>query len=214
MSTPAVTIIVLAKAPVPGRVKTRLCPPCSYEDAAQLAAAALGDTLDAVAHAPAARRVLFLDGKRPPWVPTTFEVLAQRGGGLDERLAGAFADIDGPAILVGMDTPQLTPQLLSHAIDELLAPAVDSVIGHAQDGGWWTLGLRRSDPQAFLGVPMSLPTTGASQVERLDSLGLRVATLPSLIDVDDFPSAAAVAAGAPRTRFARAFDRLAISVTG
>ena len=103
-------IAVIAKAPVAGRSKTRLTPPCTPEQAAALASAALADTLAAVAATPGARRVLVLDGAPGPWLRPGFEVLAQRGAGLAERLAAAFADIGEPALVVGMDTPQLTPR--------------------------------------------------------------------------------------------------------
>src|SRR4051812_46906716 len=106
------TLIVIAKAPVPGRVKTRLCPPCTPRQAAALAEAALCDTLHAGLAARAARRVLALDGAPGPWLPAGYEILPQRGDGLAERLANAFADVDGPAFLVGMDTPQLEPHIL------------------------------------------------------------------------------------------------------
>ena len=106
------TLIVIAKAPVPGRVKTRLSPPCTPDQAAALARAALQDTLDAAACAAAGRRVVALDGAPGDWLPSGFEVIAQRGDGLGERLACAFEDVGGPAFLIGMDTPQVTPALL------------------------------------------------------------------------------------------------------
>jgi len=112
-SGPGTTLLVIAKEPVAGRVKTRLVPPCTPEQAAALAEAALADTLHAVLAVPARRRVLVLDGEPGPWLPPGFDVMPQCGGGLDERLAGAFAAISGPALLVGMDTPQLTPGLLT-----------------------------------------------------------------------------------------------------
>jgi glycosyltransferase A (GT-A) superfamily protein (DUF2064 family) len=99
-------LLVIAKAPEPGRSKTRLCPPCSPEQAAALAEAALTDTLRAVAATPADERVLVLDGTPGDWLPEGFRVVPQRGDGLDERLAAAFADAGGPALLIGMDTPQ------------------------------------------------------------------------------------------------------------
>jgi glycosyltransferase A (GT-A) superfamily protein (DUF2064 family) len=100
-------LLVIAKAPVAGRVRTRLCPPCSPAEAAELAAAARADTLAAVsAAAGAARRVLVLEGTGGDWVPPGFDIVRQRGDGLAERLAAAFADAGGPSLLVGMDTPQ------------------------------------------------------------------------------------------------------------
>src|SRR5690242_13674278 len=82
-----VTLLVIAKEPLPGRVKTRLTPPYSPREAAELAAAALGDTLEAVRATPARRRVLVLDGRPGPWLPAGFEVVPQVPGGLDVRLA-------------------------------------------------------------------------------------------------------------------------------
>ena len=197
-------LVVLAKAPRPGRSKTRLCPPCTPRDAAALARAALADTLDAVLATPAARRVLVLDGPVGDWLAPGIEVVAQRGAGLDERLAHAFADVGGPALLVGMDTPQVTRGDLARGLERLAAPGVDAVLGPATDGGYWAIGLRKAQPRAFLGVPMSTAWTGRAQRERLRQLGLRVALLPALRDVDRIADARAVAALAPAGRFARA----------
>jgi len=205
-------LVVLAKVPAPGRVKTRLCPPCTPVEAARLAAAALADTLAAVAEAPADRRVLVLAGAGPLAVPAGFEVVPQRGSGLDERLGAAFEDVGGPAFLVGMDTPQLDPELLTLALHAL--EGADAVLGHAPDGGYWGVGLHRADRRAFAGVPMSTAFTGTAQRRRFDALGLRTAVLPSLQDVDDIGSARSVAAQAPATRFARELERvLAAGVT-
>jgi rSAM/selenodomain-associated transferase 1 len=193
-------LIVIAKAPVPGRVKTRLCPPCTPVEAAHLARAALQDTLDAAAAANAGRLVLALDGEPGPWVPDDFEVIPQRGDGLAERLSAAFEDVGGPALLVGMDTPQLTPELL----DEGLAAVADgdSAFGAALDGGYWAIGLHTPDARVFAGVPMSTARTGAVQRAQMGLLGLHPHVLRPLLDVDTFQDALAVAADAPGTRFA------------
>jgi rSAM/selenodomain-associated transferase 1 len=203
-----VALLVIAKAPVPGRVKTRLCPPCTPEQAAGLACAALTDTLHCLAAVPAPRRVLVLDGAPGPWLPCGFDVVPQTSGGLAERLAGAFAAVDGPAFLVGMDTPQLQPRHLAAAVSSLETPGIDSVLGPAYDGGWWGVGLRSPTPAAFLGVPMSTPQTGARQLERLTALGLRTRTLPRMRDIDTFPDALAAAAAARASRFAAAVSEL------
>jgi len=196
-------LIVIAKAPTPGRVKTRLCPPCTPEQAAALAEAALADTLAAVAAADADRRVVALDGDPGAWLPEGFDVVAQRGRGLGERLAAAFADAKGePALLVGMDTPQVTAPLLDHGLERLAEPEVDAVLGGASDGGYWAIGLRKPDARAFAGVPMSVSRTGEAQRASLRALGLRLAELPELRDVDDVQDACAVAREAPDTRFA------------
>ena len=195
-------LLVLAKAPVSGRVKTRLCPPFLPNEAAELAAAALADVLDAVRAAPAARRLLLLDGDPDLVDSRGLEVRTQVAGALDVRLAAAFAAVAGaPAFLVGMDTPQLTSRHLTDAGDALFR--YDACLGPAVDGGWWGLGLRHPDPDLLLGVRCSLPTTGQIQYDRLLAANLSVAVLPILRDVDDAEDAARVAGLAPMTRFAR-----------
>ena len=196
-------LLVIAKAPVPGRVKTRLTPPCTPAQAAALARAALEDTLAAVGDARrATRRVVVLDGEPGPWLPPGFEVIPQRAGGLADRLAGAFADAGAPALLVGMDTPQVTSELLDDGIEALIADGVGAALGTATDGGYWAIGLRRADPRVFAGVPMSAGNTGLVQAARLATLGLVTAGLPPLLDVDTVDAARRVAAIAPHSRFA------------
>ena len=198
--TAAVQILVLAKEPVAGRVKTRLCPPLSPEGAARIAAAALEDTLDAVRQVSVARRILVLEGA---YAATGFAVQLQRGGPMHERLAAAFddaADAGLPALLIGMDTPQLTPHLLTVAVGALLnSPAV---LGLATDGGWWALGLQQPDGSLLRDIPTSRDDTGARQLARLLGRGLDVHALPQLQDVDTFEDALAVAALVPGGRFA------------
>ena len=200
--TATTTLLVIAKEPRPGRVKTRLTPPFSPAEAAALAEAALADTLSAVAAAPARRRVLVLDGAPGPWLPPGFDVVPQGAGGLDARLADAFAGCAGPALLIGMDTPQVTPDLLDVDFRDC-----DAYFGPAEDGGFWALGLARPEPALLRGVPMSTPRTGAVQRERLRAAGLRVRDLPTLRDVDTAADAAEVAALAPDSRFAACLAR-------
>lgn len=197
-----VALLVIAKEPLPGRAKTRLTPPCTPAEAAALARAALLDTIDVVSRTPAARRVLVFDGDQRDWRPYGFELVAQRGDGLGERLAAAFADVGTPALLVGMDTPQLTPELLEAVARPLVRGDADAVFGPAQDGGFWLLGLRRPDPSLVLGVPMSVPHTGRVQLARLTQAGLRVSLMPELVDVDTVDDARLVASQAPDSRFA------------
>jgi len=199
----AVALVVIAKAPAPGRSKTRLCPPCSPDQAAELAGAALADTLAAVAATPARLRLLALEGRFHGPPPRGIDVIPQIGDGLGARLGHALAAARGPALVVGMDTPQLTPKLLSQAAARLARPGVDAVVGPALDGGYWTIGMRSPDSDAFEGVPMSSSETGAAQVRRLRALGLRVAALEPQRDVDTIADARAVARAVPQTLFAR-----------
>lgn len=200
-------LVVLAKEPVPGRVKTRLCPPCTPRSAAALAAAALADTLAAACAAGADRVLLALDGRPGPWCPAGVVVVDQGDGDLDERLTRAWTHTRGPALLVGMDTPQVGAGELAAAMDRLATPGTDAVLGPATDGGWWAAGLSRAHPDAFRGVPMSRPDTGRHQAERLRSLGLRLAHLPVRTDVDTWSDALDVAAASPTTGFAEAVRR-------
>jgi hypothetical protein len=199
-----VDLLVLAKEPVPGRVKTRLCPPCSSATAATLAAAALADTLAAACASGADRVVLALDGRPGGWCPPGVVVVDQGTGSLARRLTAAWRHAAGPALLVGMDTPQVSAAELDRAMATLAAPGVDAVLGPASDGGWWTVGLRRRHRAAFLGVPTSRSDTGARQAARLAGLGLAVRLLAERIDVDTWADALVVAAAAPATRFAAA----------
>jgi len=205
-------VLVMAKEPVPGRVKTRLCPPCTAAQAAELAEAALADTLEAVARCGAGRRLLALDGRPGPWLPAGFEVFAQRGRGLDERLAAAWDRAGGPGLQIGMDTPQVTAGLLNDCLQRLAVQDATAALGLAEDGGWWALGLRRPDPAVFLGVPMSTPRTGSAQERRLRDLGHDPVRLPRLRDVDHMDDAVAVAHDAPGTRFAAACRRALAAV--
>lgn len=203
------TVLVIAKEPLPGRVKTRLTPPYTPEEAAELAKASLTDTLEVVLTVPAHRRVLVLDGRPGPWLPAGIEVVPQCAGGLDERLAAAFGACTGPAFLVGMDTPQISPGLLAPALGADAWEDCDAWFGPAVDGGFWALGLAEPDPRLLRGVPMSRPDTGALQRARLTGAGLRVRELPRLRDVDTADDAVEVAAAAPESRFAAALTRIA-----
>jgi rSAM/selenodomain-associated transferase 1 len=207
-------ILVIAKAPTPGHVKTRLCPPCTPQEAAALAAAALADTLATVVATPGASATVVLEGDPGPWLPEGIDVIPQRGRGLDERLEASFEDAGTPALVIGGDTPQVTPELLSRALAALNRPGIDAVLGPAEDGGYWALGLRHPVPHAVTGVPMSHPLTLLAQRTRLQALGLSVAELPLLRDVDTIEDARAVASAIPRSRFAARLASMAAALAG
>lgn len=198
------SVLVIAKSPVAGRVKTRLAPAFGLGGAAALARAALADTFEAVRQIPARRRVLVLDGPAGHWVPPWLEVIPQAAGGLDLRLSAAFDAVagSGPAVLVGMDTPQLGAGAFA-AFDP---DREDACLGLAPDGGYWSIGF--ADPAqaraAISGVPMSTPRTGAHQLSRLIGAGLSVRLLDAMADVDTPSTAYEVAARHPGTRFAAA----------
>ncbi len=207
------SVLVVAKAPEAGRVKTRLGAEIGMERAADVAAAALLDTLAAATAAVGARHChVSLDGELDRAVrgPELREALAgwsvhpQRGDGFGARLADAHGRIAGPVVQVGMDTPHLTADLLLAAAAGL--DEHDAVLGPAEDGGWWVLALR--DPAhaaALRDVPMSTPTTGADTRAALVGAGLDVGTTSTLRDVDELADADAVARLVPGSRFAEAW---------
>ncbi|GLZ41784.1 DUF2064 domain-containing protein [Actinokineospora sp. NBRC 105648] len=212
-------LLVVAKAPVAGLAKTRLCPPLTPAEAAEVAAAALLDTLTAVLATPGVRPVVALTGSlaqaaRAREIADLLRhcaVFPQRGNGFPERLACAHADVaarfPGRGVLqIGMDTPQVTPELLSASIQRFAD--ADALLGHAFDGGWWALGLRDPACAAVLrDVPTSRSDTGARTVRALRDKGLRVADLTPLSDVDTMDDAKSVAATTDG-RFAAAVARL------
>ena len=192
-------ITIIAKAPIPGRVKSRLCPPCSPEQAAEIAVAALADTFDALdtvrdrVNGDLVDRFLLLDGEPQAWMPSRYAPVRQRGDGLGERLRNGFADL-GAGAVVGMDTPHVA-QLLDRALDWLVAGT--NVLGLAEDGGYWMIGLCGGALDAlddvFRNIPMSTPNTGEAQLERLRELGHPVELLPLARDLDTFDDLRAVA---------------------
>ena len=202
-------IVVVAKQPLPGKVKTRLQPQCTPHQAARIAEAALADTLTTASRTPAARRILLLDGDYP--APPGWEVTKQRGDGLAARLANGFAETARPGLatlLIGMDTPQVTAALLAAVVDGLSDR--DAMLAPAEDGGWWALALR--DPrhgQALAAVPMSQPDTGKLTHEALAHQGLSVGLAPCLRDVDTIGDLHTVVALCPEgSHFTRAVSAM------
>jgi glycosyltransferase A (GT-A) superfamily protein (DUF2064 family) len=208
-----VTVLVVAKAPVPGHAKTRLAAAVGDGVAANIAAAALLDTLDAVVAAPVAARVVALTGELDAAASAdeianrlqSFTVIGQRGDHFADRLANAHADAAGsrPVLQIGMDTPQVTAELLAgcgYRLGE--APAV---LGLARDGGWWALGLRTpAGAECLRTVAMSQPDTGTLTLTALRRQGLEVGILDELADVDVAADIAGVRdACAPTSRFAQ-----------
>ena len=207
-------LLVVAKAPVPGLAKTRLCPPLTSAQSAEVAAASLLDTLDAVAGTPGVRPVAAMTGDLAAAVRSAelrialrdWTVLEQRGETFGQRLAAAHADAAAafpghPVLQIGMDTPQVSPELLSHACARLTT--AESVLGPAEDGGWWAVGFVDPAHSALLSdIPTSRDDTGARTLAALRNHGLRVDQLPMLSDVDTVDDAVRVAELVPRNRFA------------
>jgi glycosyltransferase A (GT-A) superfamily protein (DUF2064 family) len=212
-----VAVLVVAKAPVPGQAKTRLAATVGDRTAADIAAAALLDTLDAVAHAPVAERVVALTGSLDDACAgaelrsrlADFTVVPQRGASFAERLANAHLDAAAasgglPVLQIGMDTPQVTDELIGECARELLA--ADAVLGLARDGGWWVLGVTTpAMADCLRTIPMSRADTGAVTLAALGDTAANVSLVPTLADVDTVDDVDAVRRDcAPDGRFARA----------
>jgi glycosyltransferase A (GT-A) superfamily protein (DUF2064 family) len=202
------TVLVVAKAPVPGEAKTRIAETVGPEPAAELAAAALLDTLVTV-RALGWPVVVALTGDpargaRSAEVAEALaetDVVPQRGDGLGERLANAHRDADrGHGVVqVGMDTPQL--RVLDYLDAGHAVRAGRRVLGPASDGGWWLLGLPDpAEAAALADVPMSRDDTAARTVEALGE----VDRLRTVRDMDTWDDARAIAEDVPISRLARA----------
>jgi uncharacterized protein len=214
----AAVALVVAKSPVVGKVKTRLGRDVGMECAADLAAAALLDTVSACAAVYGAERChLALDGVLAQGrladelldAVAGWSVHPQRGEGLAERLVHAHFDAasssGAPVVQVGMDTPHLSQALLAEAGALLTAPDA-AVLGPAYDGGWWLLGVGGPHLLAHLReVPMSTPETGALTRWALMHAGARVTEIETMRDVDEVEDAETVASSAPESRFARSW---------
>jgi glycosyltransferase A (GT-A) superfamily protein (DUF2064 family) len=220
VSTPR--ILVLAKAPVAGRVKTRLGAYVGLARAAEVAAAALLDTVRACTDAVGTGHChLALAGDLRQAVRADelaraldgWTIRTQRGAGFAARLVNAHHDLGpGPSVQIGMDTPQVTPDLLLGAAH--VPGEHDAVLGPAEDGGWWVLGLADSRHAAALAhVEMSTPRTHDDTRHALEERGLRVGSTAMLRDVDTARDAEAVAAGLSTGHFARAWSAVLEAVS-
>ncbi|MET0899556.1 MAG: DUF2064 domain-containing protein [Mycobacterium sp.] len=215
-----VTVLVVAKAPVPGLAKTRLAASIGDAAAADVAAAALLDTLDAVAATPVAQRIVAFTGDLASAARadelrgrlTSFTVVPQRGDDFAERLVYAHLDaaIGHPVLQIGMDTPQVTPELLESCARELLETA--AVLGMARDGGWWVLGVQSAaTAECLRDVPMSQSDTGAVTLAALRDTGAAVVLLPELADVDTIDDVDAVRRACdPASRFTTATSAVGV----
>ena len=203
------TVLVVAKAPVPGFAKTRIAADVGDDAAADLAAASLLDTLETSVGS-GMRVVVALTGDLDRAARSeelrgaldALVVIPQVGQTFGDRLARAHVDADqgNGVVQVGMDSPQLRIQDLMDAADRL--GDHPSVLGPAEDGGWWLLGVRHgTDASALPGVEMSTPSTGQHTREVLPQ---PTALLRTMRDVDTWDDALSVASEAPHSRFSAA----------
>lgn len=186
-------LIIFAKKPLPGTVKTRLSPPLTPEEAAALYGCMLEDSI-------AMARTLsgitpFIFFQNDPGAAEYFETLApeillfpQAGENLGERLENAFAgtfELGSTEIaVIGTDSPDLPSEYIFEAFSRLDYEQTDVVLGPADDGGYYLLGLKRVWEELFRGLPWSSRELLAASIERAKNLSLGVSLLPSWYDID------------------------------
>jgi uncharacterized protein len=216
-------VYVVAKAPRAGQSKTRLCPPLTHAQAADLAAAFLADTISLVRAAGIDTRLICRDEAERAALralaPTGVSVHVQEGVGLGAALESAFTAGLGDGYdavgVFGMDTPTLPARVISESFDALAD--ADVALGPSTDGGYYLLTAGRLFPRLFREMVWSTDQVAAETRRRCAALGLRVHDLPEWDDVDDFASLLKLRASleradtsvAPRTRAAlRALEPL------
>lgn len=188
------TLVIFVKAPVAGRVKTRLCPPLSFDQAAELYLAFVKDTLAFTAGIPETRvEVAYAPSDDHPaldWIgpqarPAFF---LQQGADLGRRLENAFAkgfsEGAGKIVIIGSDTPHLDPAIAGEAFSAL--DRTEAVLGPAKDGGYYLIGLRRARPCLFARIPWSSDKVFAETMARARMEGVSLECLPELEDIDTF----------------------------
>ena len=190
MTNAANRIVVLAKAPIRGLVKTRLAASIGDDEALRLHSLLAARTFATVLEAGCAAEVRITPddaiASLGTWVPASLRVRPQGGGDLGDRmhraLCDAFAEGSVRVVVVGSDCPGMNVAHLAAAFAALSAD--DLVLGPATDGGYWLIGARAATPDVFRGVPWSTSEVRAATRRRAAAAGLRVADLERLPDVD------------------------------
>ncbi len=175
-------VALFARAPVPGRVKSRLIGALGAEGACAVHRTLAREVWTALA----GERFLYSDRDHPEWRALAGDRLRlQCDGDLGERMLACFEELAaegyGPVLIVGSDTV-LPPNALTGWPDPL--EEADAVLGPAEDGGYWAIGCRRPDPRMFSGVEWSSAHTLARTVAAMKALRWSVAYLPVTYDVD------------------------------
>lgn len=181
---------IFVKVPEPGRVKTRLTPPLTGEEACRLYTAFITDLFGRLSRIKKLSGTVFYHGDDPDnltnFIPTRYATLPQRGQTLGDRLAAAFDDLlaggGETAVIIGSDSPDLPVQYIKRAFLKLKHK--DVVLGPAADGGYYLVGLKKPAPAIFEDIEWGGPLVLSRTVERVESQGLTLSLLPLWYDVD------------------------------
>ena len=196
MGTNLCALAVMTKAPHAGQVKTRLVPPLSAEEAAQLNVSFLRDTAAAIAkacgttargvgvHTPIGAEAVYID-----ILPGDFDLLPQRGDGFGERLAFATEDLFqcgfASVCLIDSDSPTVSADVYAEAVEMLSKPGDRVVLGPSDDGGYYLIGLKQNHRPVFERIDWSTERVLEQTKQRARELSLKVSLLPTGYDVDD-----------------------------
>jgi rSAM/selenodomain-associated transferase 1 len=187
----ASVVVVMAKRPVPGKTKTRLCPPLTPLEAAELYEALLRDTIGLVSGLRGIELAIAITprtavGHMGAFAPRGARMLAVEGADIGECLRGAteqlFAEGFTRVVAVNSDGPTLPAEYIERAVAMLTHS--DVVLGPAEDGGYYLIGMRQTQPGLFTDIAWSSSRVAAQTLERAAARGLTVAQLPPWYDVD------------------------------
>jgi len=187
-------LTVMAKAPRPGRVKTRLSPPLTLDQTAALNIRFLRDTTENLAGIPGSAGLISYtpvgdEALFAGLLPSTFALVPQRGDGFGERLLAAAEDVlaigYGSVCLIDSDSPTVPAAAFARAVEELAKPGDRVVLGPSDDGGYYLIGLKRAHPAPFERIAWSTAAGFEETLARCREAKLEVVTLPTWYDVDD-----------------------------
>jgi hypothetical protein len=188
-------VVIVAKEPVPGKVKTRLSPEVTPTEAAGLYRCFLLDRIKGVGSMTGVDRAVAFTPEDAIEAFSTlpldgFELFPQRGADLGERLNNIFleklADGYDAVSIVDSDSPDLPNRLIKESLQLLLSKQAEVVFGPCRDGGYYLVGMREPNPDLFSGIPWSTARVLSLSLEKSRELGLNVKLLSSWNDLDTF----------------------------
>jgi uncharacterized protein len=190
-------LAVMAKAPRPGKVKTRLAPPLTLDQAAAINICFLQDTTENIAAVATSGKAAGIISYTPvgdealfdTLLPADFALIPQRGEGFGERLLATAEDLlacgFGSVCLIDSDSPTVPAAAFEQAVAELAKPGDRVILGPSHDGGYYLIGLKRAHPELFANITWSTSTVFAETIAAAKAANLEAVILPLWYDVDD-----------------------------
>lgn len=190
-------LAIMAKAPRPGKVKTRLSPPLTPEQAATINTCFLRDTTEnigslaqeggcagVISYTPVGDEHLFEE-----LLPKSYRLVPQRGDGFGERLLTTAQDLlacgFASVCLIDSDSPTVPREAFAWAVDALQEPGDRIVLGPCHDGGYYLIGMKKIHTEIFEGITWSTASVFAETVAAIRAIDVELVTLPLWYDVDD-----------------------------